>query len=90
MRRILVSLSFLLAAIAGFVSTGPAAFAMRVAPPAGGSPVNVVPVVHHSGGLAIWQVALIAIASVVLMAGAVLGARLMRVSRRPASTPATG
>jgi hypothetical protein len=89
MRRVVITVSSLFVAVVALVSAAPAAFAAQVAPPAGGSPVNLAPVVHHSGGLAIWAVALIATAGVVLLAAAALGARLMTTSRRTASTPAT-
>ena len=89
MRRIILSLFSLFALAAALVSAAPAAFAMKIGPPAGGSPVDVAPAVHHSAGLAPWQFALIAIASLVIVAAAVLGARLVRTSRRPASSSAT-
>jgi hypothetical protein len=89
MRRIILSLSSLLAVAAAIVSAAPAAFAMRVTPPGGASPVDVAPAVHHSAGLAPWQIALIVIASVVILAAALLCAHLARTSRRPASSPAT-
>ena len=89
MRRIVVFLWSLFAVAAALVSTGSAAFAMRVAPPAGGSPVNVAPVVHHSAGPEAWQVALIAVAAVVVLIGAALGAAVDRRVYRPAPTPAT-
>jgi hypothetical protein len=85
MRRIIMSLSSLFAVAVALVSAAPAAFAMRVGPTGGGSPVDVAPAVHHSNGLAMWQVALIAMAIV----AALLTARLVRTSHRPASSPAT-
>ncbi len=89
MRRIILSLLSLLALAAALVSAAPAAFAMRATPPGGASAVYVAPAVHHAAGLAPWQIALIAIASLVIVAAAVLGARLVRTSRRPASSSAT-
>ena len=74
---------------AALVSAAPAAFAMRVTPPGGASPLYVAPAVHHAAGLAPWQIALIAIASLVIVAAALLCARRVRTSRRPASSPAT-
>jgi hypothetical protein len=62
---------------------------MRVTPPGGGSPVNAGPIGHHSAGLALWQVTLIAFAGVVLVAMVLMGALRIRFSRRTASTPAT-
>ncbi len=89
MRRIILSLSSLFAVTAALVSAAPAAFAMRTTPLGGGSPVDVAPAVHHPAGLAPWQVALIVIASVVIVAAALLLTRLVRTSRHPASSPAT-
>ena len=89
MRRFVVLVSSLFAIAAALVSGGSSAFAMRVAPPAGGSPVNVVPVVHHSAGLEAWQVALITVAGVAVLILAVLAARLMRLFHRHGPTAAT-
>jgi hypothetical protein len=87
MRRILISLSSLIAVIAAFLSTSTAAFAMRVSPPEAGAPVNSVSVVHHSTGVDPWLVAIIAVAS--LIGGAVaMTARFVRASRRHAAMPA--
>jgi hypothetical protein len=88
MRRFVVFISTLFAVTAALMSSGSVAFA-RVAPDDGGSPVNVAPVVHHSAGLDAWQIALIAVAGVVVLIAAALGARLMRLSHRPAPTPTT-
>jgi hypothetical protein len=88
MRRILISLLSLFAVVAVFLSTGSVAFAMPVAP-LGGSSVNVTPAVHHSSGLALWQVGLIIVAGVAVLIVAALGARLLRVSRRHAPASAT-
>jgi hypothetical protein len=88
MRRILISLSSLFAVAAAFLSSGSAAFAMRV-DPLGGSSVNVAPAVHHPTGLALWQVGLIVVAGVVVLAAAALGARWITLSRRHAPASAT-
>ena len=88
MRRIFISLSSLFAVTVAFLSTASAAFAMRLAPPEG-SPTTAASAAHHSSGLSLGQVALIAVASVLVLTAAALGARLMRVSRRHASAPAT-
>lgn len=88
MRRIIAFISSVFAFTAAFVSTGSAAFAMRVAPPAGGSSVELSPVVHHSAGLEPWQVALIVVAGVVVLTAAVLAARLTRTFHRPTSASA--
>jgi hypothetical protein len=88
MRRIIVSLSGLIAIAAALVSWAPSAFAMRVGPSMGGSPVDVAPAVHHSAGLAPWQIALIAVAGVIIGSAALLRARLARKSRRPATSAA--
>jgi hypothetical protein len=88
MRRFVVIISSFFAVSAALVSSGSAAFA-RVAQDGGDSPVNVAPVVHHSGGLDAWQLALIAVAGAVVLIAAALGARLIRLSHRRAPTPAT-
>ena len=57
MRRLAISLSGLVALAVAFLTTAPAAFAMRLAPPdGGGAPVTASRVVHHHGGLGFWQV----------------------------------
>jgi hypothetical protein len=89
MRRIIVSLSSLFALAATLVTAAPGAFATRVTPMGGGSPVDAAPAVHHSGGLAPWQIVLIAIASVVIVAAALVVARLARTAHRPAPSRAT-
>ncbi len=90
MNRIIAFVSSLFAVAAALVSTGSAAFAMRIAPPTGGSSVDVAPVIHHSAGLEPWQVALVAVAGVVVLIAAVLAARLItRSLHRSASAPAT-
>jgi hypothetical protein len=87
MRRILISLSSLIAVIAAFLSTSTAAFAMQVTPPDAGSPVNSVTAVHHSAGLDPWLVALIGVAGLIVGAVA-MTARFARASRRHSATPA--
>jgi hypothetical protein len=89
MRRIIVSLSSLLVAAAVLVTAAPAAFAMRLHPLGGDSPGHVAPAVHHPVALAPWQDALIAIASLLILAAALVLAHLVRRSHRTAPTPAT-
>jgi membrane protein implicated in regulation of membrane protease activity len=89
MRRILISLSSLVAVTAAFLSTGTAAFAMRVSPPSqDGSAVRAASVVHHSAGLDPWQIALITVAGLIVLAAVAVAARFSRTSRRHSPTPA--
>jgi hypothetical protein len=89
MRRIILTLSSLFALAAALVGAAPAAFAMKTTPLGGGSPVDIAPAVHHSAGLAPWQIALVVVASMIIVAAALLLTRLVRSSRRPTSSPAT-
>lgn len=72
MRRILITLSTMVAAAVAMASSVPAAFAVQVAPPAGGvaTTSRVAAAVHGHGGLAGWEVAII-------IAAATAGALLM-------------
>jgi hypothetical protein len=89
MRRVLISLSSLIAVTAAFLSTSTAAFAMRVSPPPqDGSAVNVTSVVHHSAGLDPWQVALISVVSLIVLVAATMAVRFAWASRRHSATPA--
>jgi hypothetical protein len=88
MRRVVLWLSSLLAVTGSFLATGSPAFAMRVAPPAGGASASFAPVVHHPAGLSAWQVAAIVIASLVVVGAVTAGGALFRASRRPIPTPA--
>ncbi len=88
MRRILISVSSLIAATAAFLTSSTAAFAMRVSPPDGGSRVNAASVVHHSTGLEPWQVALIGVAGLIMLGAAAMVAPLVRAARRHSATPA--
>ena len=102
MRRILISLSSLIAVTAAFLSTATAAFAVHVNPPAldgGGGPavpVTARTVVHHSSGLAPWQVAVIIVAGLLVLGATaiasrvVMGTRAGTASRRHLPTPAAG
>ena len=76
MRRILVSLSTLVAAVVAMATSAPAAFAMRVTPTgdASGTPARLA---GHSG-LATWEIVLIAAAAGLLIAAARLVARYRR------------
>jgi hypothetical protein len=89
--RIFGVLGGLAAALLAFVATGPAAFAMRM-PPGGGitgvspaAPARVVTV----GGMAGWQITLIAVGAAVLAAtAAVLLDRARRTRRTPSAISA--
>jgi hypothetical protein len=87
MRQIFFLVSSFLAATAVVLSTGSAAFAMRVVPP-GGSPVNSVATVHHAGGVSGWEVAVIAVAGLVVLGALALTVRFKTVSHRRSPTPA--
>jgi hypothetical protein len=82
MRRVVIWLSGLAVVAASFLAAGSPAFAMRVAP-AGGASASLSPVVHHSAGLSVWQVAAIVIGSLVVVGAAIVGGALIRASRRP-------
>jgi hypothetical protein len=87
MRRIAVSLSGLLALAVAFLTAAPAAFAMKVAPPAGGSRPFAASQVAHHGGLSFWTVSLLVIAGLVALSVAV-GAAVIKSSRRSPVTAA--
>jgi hypothetical protein len=89
MRRIVLGLSSLMAVFVSFLATGSPAFAMRVAPPGGGSSANFTPVVHHAAGLRAWQVAAIVIAALVVLGAVTVGGAFVRVSHRATPTPAS-
>ncbi len=79
MRRMLISLSTTVAAVVAAAWSAPAAFAMRVDPPAGGVNAPSPAVVGHGhGGLAGWEVALIVVAAAVVVSASIL----MTISRR--------
>ena len=72
MRRVLISLSTILAAVFATAVSAPSAFAMRVVGPAGGAPSHAV-TSHGQGGLAGWEIALIVVgAAIVLFAASTL------------------
>jgi hypothetical protein len=89
MRRIVVSLSGLIAAAVAFLTAVPGAYAMRVRATAGGggaSSVTRLPLTHQSG-LGLWPISLIVIGGVVVLTVA-LGSLLFRGSRRTMALPA--
>ena len=80
MRRFLISVSTVVATVVAMAFSVPAAFAMRVAPPADGpnTPTPATVVGHSQGGLAGWELALVIVAAAVLVAASVA----MTISRR--------
>ena len=84
MRRLIVSLSTLVAAVVTMATAAPAAFAMRI-DPAGGSSSTLQ---STGSGLATWEIALITLAAtvaVVAVSGFVFGLR-RRHSLRPVTS----
>ena len=93
MRRILISLSSLFAFTGALFGASTAAFAARLNPAANDTSSVVPSVVHHSSGLAAWPVALIVVASLIVLAAVALAARFVGThsgtsSRRHLPTPA--
>jgi hypothetical protein len=80
MRRIVLSISGLVATITVFLAAAPTAFAMRVAPASGNdvSPA-VAPATHHAA-LNSWELGLIVAAGVVLVVAAAIA--ICRAARR--------
>lgn len=73
MRRVLTSLSMILAAVLTTALSAPAAFAMRVVGPDGGASGHAAAVAHGHNGLAGWEIAVIvAGAAIVLFAASTL------------------
>jgi len=89
MRRIVLGISSLIGLFASFLATGSAAFAMRVGSHIAGPSAKLSPVVHHAAGLRAWQVAVIVIASLVVVGVATVGAASIRVRHRAAPMPAS-
>lgn len=89
MRRIVLGISSLIALFASILATGSAAFAVRVGPNGAGTSANFSPVVHHASGLTAWQIAVIVIASLVVVGVATVGAASTRVRHRAAPMPAS-
>ncbi len=85
MRRLASTASGLIVISVAFLMSAPAAFAVRVTPPGDTSSVPVARTAHHTG-LYPWQITLIAVAGVLLIATA--AALVVRVSRRSAPHPA--
>ncbi len=88
MRRIVISLSSMVAMAVALLTAAPAAFAMRLAPPSGGVVTVAASGVAHHGGLASWEISLIVVAGVFV--AATLLATAVRSSRRSVPTPAVG
>lgn len=73
MRRVLTSLSMLLASVVATAVSAPAAFAMRVVGPSGPAPTPAAVTAHGHGGLVGWEIAVIVIgAAMVLFAASTL------------------
>jgi len=89
MRRIVLGISSLIGLFASFLATGSSAFAMRVGSHIAGPSAKLSPVVHHPSGLTAWQVAVIVIASLVVVGVATAGAGSIRVRHRAAPRPAS-
>ena len=87
MRRILISLSTMVAAAVAMALSTPAAFAIRAIPPSGGtvSPTRAALLVHSHSGLASWELALIAIGAALFLVAAT---SVVVVSRRRVMHPA--
>ncbi len=86
MRRIVLSLSSIVAVAVAYLTAAPAAFAMRVAPPSGGDPSVTASSVAHHAGLASWEISLIVVGAVLL--AVTLLTTAIRLSRRSVPTPA--
>jgi hypothetical protein len=89
MRRIVLGISSLMALFASFLASESAAFGMRVRPQIGGPSAKFSPVVHHASGLTAWQIAVIVIASLVVVGVATVRAASTRMRHRAAPMPAS-
>lgn len=67
-RRVVGVISALLATVLGFFLTGPAAFAVNVAPPEGQGGSGTTTTIVSGSGLADWQVSIIGIGAAVFAA----------------------
>jgi hypothetical protein len=86
MLRITTAISGLAVLIATFIATAPASFATRLPPPAdGNAPPSTTRLAHHAG-LTSLNVVLILVAAVLVLA--VAGAVVVRLRRRPRTSPA--
>jgi hypothetical protein len=85
MRRLATTAVGLITISVAFLFSAPAAFAVRVIPPGDTSSVPVTRTAHHTG-LYPWQITLIIVAGVLLIAAAT--AVVVRVSRRSVPRPA--
>lgn len=73
MRRVLTSLSMILAVVVASAVSVPAAFAVRVVGPSGAAPSRVAATIHGHGGLAGWEIAVIVVgAAIILFAASTL------------------
>ena len=88
-RRLAAALAALTCALLASAAIIPAAWAMNVIPPGGGDSVTPVPSVVIQGGMAGWQITLIALgAALVAATAAVLADRVLATRRAASATPA--
>jgi hypothetical protein len=85
MRRIVLSLSSIVAVAVTFLTAAPSAFAMRITPTSGYGPSVTASSVAHHAGLASWEISLMVVAGV-LLAVTLLTVAILR-SRRSVPTP---
>jgi hypothetical protein len=88
MRRIVVSLSSIVAVAVAYIIAVPAAFAMTLTPPSGGDISVTASNVAHHAGLASWEISLIVVGAVLLTATLLTTA--IRAYRHSVPTPAVG
>lgn len=87
-RRIGTIIFSLIASALSLLAAAPSAFAMRVAPPAGGDGVSTYSVPAHMTGVQTWQAVLIAVAAAAL--AATVTAVIVRARIRSQLRPAIG
>jgi hypothetical protein len=86
-RPLAAALAALTCALLASAAIIPAAWAVNVIPPGGGDPVTPVPSVVTQGGMAGWQIALIALgAALVAAIAAVLADRVLATRRAASAT----
>jgi hypothetical protein len=85
MRRIVVSLSSIVALAVAYLTAVPAAFAMTLTPPSGGDASLTASNVAHHAGLASWEISLIVTGAVLLTTTLLTTA--IRAYRRSVPTP---
>jgi hypothetical protein len=87
-RRLAAALAALTCALLASAAIIPAAWAVNVIPPGGGDPVTPVPSVVIQGGMAGWQITLIALGAALVAAIAAVLADRVLVTRRASSATA--